>query len=139
MEATQIMNKSGRRSFLKAMGFGALAATMPPSISRALAIPYNDRTGTTEDVEHIVILMQENRSFDHYFGTLSGVRGFSDPRAMRISNGKPVFFQPDPSNPDGFLLPYRLNSKITAAQAIPSMSHEWTVQHQALNGGAMDN
>jgi len=30
------------------------------------------------DIDHIVILMQENRSFDHYFGTLSGVRGFGD-------------------------------------------------------------
>jgi phospholipase C len=86
-----------------------------------------------------VMLMQENRSFDHYFGTLSGVRGFSDPRPLRLPSGRPVFYQPDPTNPDGFLLPYRLNSLTTAAQAIPSMSHEWAVQHQALNGGAMDD
>jgi hypothetical protein len=76
---------------------------------------------------------QENRSFDHYYGTLSGVRGFSDPHVRRLPNGRNVFDQPDPSNPDGYLLPYRLNTKITAAQAIPSMSHEWTVQHEALN------
>lgn len=87
----------------------------------------------------MVMLMQENRSFDHYYGTLSGVRGFDDPDAMRLPNGRSVFFQPDPANPDGYLLPYRLNTKISAAQAIPSMSHEWTVQHQAWNGGKMDN
>src|SRR5262245_52654072 len=91
------MKKTGRRSFLKAMGFGTLAAAMPTSISRALAIPANDRTGTIEDVEHIVILMQENRSFDHYFGTLRGVRGFGDPRAVILPSGKPVWYQPDGS------------------------------------------
>ena len=52
---------------------------MPLDLSRALAIPAHNRTGTIADVEHIVILMQENRSFDHYFGTMRGVRGFADP------------------------------------------------------------
>ena len=29
-------------------------------------------------VEHVVFLMHENRSFDHYFGTMVGVHGFDD-------------------------------------------------------------
>jgi len=61
-----------RRTFLKLMGTGAVAAAMPTSIRKALAVPAHNRTGTIKDVEHIVILMQENRSFDHYFGTLRG-------------------------------------------------------------------
>ncbi|MBX6360876.1 MAG: phospholipase C, phosphocholine-specific, partial [Acidobacterium ailaaui] len=65
-----------RRTFLKLLTTGALSATFPASIQRALAIPANHRNGNITDVEHIVILMQENRSFDHYFGTLRGVRGF---------------------------------------------------------------
>src|SRR5262249_47593980 len=56
-----------------------------PTIDKALAIPANRRTGTINDVEHIVILMQENRPFDHNLGTLRGVRGFSDPRAVKIN------------------------------------------------------
>ncbi|MCW2503543.1 MAG: phospholipase phosphocholine-specific [Actinomycetia bacterium] len=52
---------------------------LSPSIARAAGIPAHRRTGTLQDVEHIVVLMQENRSFDHYFGTLRGVRGFGDP------------------------------------------------------------
>ncbi len=71
-----------KRKFLQAAaGTTAGAAALglfPPSIRRALAIPANRRTGTIKDVEHVVILMQENRSFDHYFGTLVGVRGFGD-------------------------------------------------------------
>ena len=63
-----------RRNFLA----GATAAAAFPSISRAFAIPARRRTGTIKDVKHIVILMQENRSFDHYFGTMRGVRGFGD-------------------------------------------------------------
>src|SRR5690606_10610113 len=71
-----------RRGFLEpaARGAAALAApgALPPSIRRALATPAATVTGTIRDVQHVVILMQENRSFDHYFGTLRGVRGFGD-------------------------------------------------------------
>jgi hypothetical protein len=73
---------NSRRKFLTGTattGAAALAlSAFPPSIRRALAIPANNATGTIMDVEHVVILMQENRSFDHYFGTLPGVRGFGD-------------------------------------------------------------
>ena len=65
-----------RRAFLQLLSTGAASAAFPTSIARALKIPANNATGTIADVEHIVFLMQENRSFDHYFGTLLGVRGF---------------------------------------------------------------
>ncbi len=80
---------TNRRAFLKLLSSSALTATFPASISRALGIPASNRTGTIADVEHIVILMQENRSFDHYFGTLRGVRGFGDPRAVTLPSGNP--------------------------------------------------
>src|ERR1700719_296204 len=79
------MSKTDRRQFLQLMGATALTSTLKTSIAKALAIPANNRTGTIQDVEHIVILMQENRPFDHHFGTLRGVRGFSDPRAVKIN------------------------------------------------------
>src|SRR6266700_2671825 len=94
-----------RRKFLQLLTTGALSATFPASIARALEIPANNRTGSIEDVEHIVILMQENRSFDHYFGTLRGVRGFGDPRVAKLPNGDPVWYQPDGKG--GSLLPFR--------------------------------
>ena len=76
------MSEQDRRSFLRSLATKAGAAAainaFPPVIQRALAIPANRATGTINDVEHIVILMQENRSFDHYYGTLNGVRGFAD-------------------------------------------------------------
>jgi phospholipase C len=78
------IENTDRRKFLKVAGSGALAATLGGNISKALAIPANNRTGTIKDVEHIVVLMQENRPFDHHFGTLRGVRGFADPRAAKI-------------------------------------------------------
>jgi phospholipase C len=67
------------------LGMGAAASTLGSTIAKALAIPANNRTGTIKDVEHIVILTQENRPFDHHFGTLRGVRGFADPRAVKIN------------------------------------------------------
>src|SRR5687768_4701723 len=75
------MTTTQRRDFLRgAASVGAAGAliTLPPAIRQALAIAPHRRTGTIKDVEHVVILMQENRSFDHYFGTLRGVRGFGD-------------------------------------------------------------
>jgi phospholipase C len=67
------MRNSKRRTVLKLLGSGTLASGFPAGIERALALPANNHTGTIADVEHIVILTQENRSFDHYFGTLRGV------------------------------------------------------------------
>jgi len=134
------MTQLTRRRLLKgtaAVGIGTAATLLPPNIQRAIAAQ-PARQGRLRDVEHVVLLMQENRSFDHYFGTLSGVRGFDDHRAARLPGGGSVFRQPDPQNPDGYLLPYRLNTQKTAAQRIPSTSHAWGVQHQAWNGGRMD-
>ena len=97
------MKNTDRRQFLQLMGMGAMASTLSANISKALAIPAHNRTGTIRDVEHVVILMQENNSFDKYFGTMRGVRGFSDPRAVNINlplqsgtgtTPVPVFLQP---------------------------------------------
>jgi phospholipase C len=96
------MSKPDRRQFLQLMGMSAITTSLKTNIAKAAAIPANNRTGTIRDVEHIVVLMQENRPFDHHFGTLRGVRGFSDPRAVDINlplkNGGttqvPVFLQP---------------------------------------------
>jgi phospholipase C len=107
-------------------GLAAASLALPPNVRKALASPPPEN-GRISDVKHVVMLMQENRSFDHYFGTLSGVRGFGDPHAARLPDGRSVFYQPDPANPDGYLLPYHLDTRTTSAQAIPSMSHEWTV------------
>src|SRR5262252_3088642 len=91
-----------RRTFLQLMGATALTS-LEANIAKAMAIPAHNVKGTIEDVEHIVILMQENRPFDHHFGTLRGVRGYSDPRAVNINlplksgtgtTQVPVFFQP---------------------------------------------
>src|SRR5215470_13351079 len=98
------MHPTDRRTFLKLIGSSGLAAAIPLDLTRVLAIPANNRTGTIDDVEHIVFLMQENRSFDHYFGTLQGVRGFADPRAVTLPSGKPVWHQPNGSSE---LLPFR--------------------------------
>jgi phospholipase C len=124
-----------------AVAAGAAAAlALPPNVRKAVAATTADspRPFNLSDVKHVVILMQENRSFDHYFGTLSGVRGFADPTALKLSDGKSVFYQADPLNPDGYLLPYHLDTSTTAAAAIPSTNHSWAPQHQSYNDGAMD-
>jgi phospholipase C len=119
-------------------GFTAASLALPPNLRAAMA-DTPPRTFTPKQVKHVVLLMQENRSFDHYFGTLPGVRGFADPTAIKLaSTGESVFYQPYSSNPDGYLLPFHLDTRSTGAQAIPSTDHSWRTQHQALDNGAMD-
>jgi phospholipase C len=127
-----------RRSFLKLLSTSAFAAAFPASIARALVIPANRRTGTIEDVEHIVFMMQENRSFDHYFGSLRGVRGFGDPRAVKLPSGKSVWHQPDSGNPDGFVLPFHPPAPDLGLQFLQDLAHDWTTTHAAWNGGKYD-
>ena len=129
-----------RRDFLKyALLSGAAGATarLPDSISRAFAIA--PEVGSTwHDAEHVVILMQENRSFDHVFGTLQGVRGFNDPRAMRLPNGNPVFVQGSQSDPSQTYLPWRLNIHDTRVTWMGSIPHSRDSQVDAWNGGGHD-
>ena len=139
--ATDTSFKPTRRRFLtrtaQAASAAAAATLMPPNVQKLLAAePRGGRS--LKDIKHVVLLMMENRSFDHYFGTLSGVRGFGDPKALVLPNGKSVFHQPDAESADGYMLPFHLDSKHTNAQAMPSTSHAWAVQHRAWNGGKMD-
>src|SRR5271155_6058418 len=120
-----------------AKAIAAAASLMPPNVRRALA-QEQSRRGSFRDIKHVVMLMQENRSFDHYFGTMAGVRGFDDPQALKLPGGRSVFYQPDDQNPKGYLLPFHLDTHSTSAQKIPSTSHAWSVQHQAWNNGKMD-
>ncbi len=127
---------TNRRSFLKLAASGALSASFPASIARALEIPANDRTRSLEDVEHIVILMQENRSFDHYFGTLRGVRGFGDPRAVVLPNGDSVWKQPDGAG--GYVLPFHPDVSNAGLAFVEDLAHDWDTTHDAFNKGAHD-
>jgi phospholipase C len=131
-----------RRRFLQytALGTAAAAAagvtggpafaSVSGSSAAAKALP-KGWSGTIADVKHVVILMQENRSFDHYFGTLQGVRGFGDKQALAYPNGTNIFQQPDTARTDlGYLLPYNLTDQIDG-----DLDHGWDGDHEARNGG----
>jgi phospholipase C len=109
---------------------GPAAASVARSSTAARALP-KGWTGTMADLKHVVILMQENRSFDHYFGTLSGVRGFGDKQALTWQNGNNIFQQPDAARTDlGYLLPYNLTDQVDG-----DLDHSWDGDHEAWNGG----
>jgi phospholipase C len=128
-----------RREFIKKAtllsGMTGMNALIPASIQRALAI--DPKPGSTwMDAEHIVILMQENRSFDHSFGQLRGVRGFNDPRAIDLPNGNPVWLQTNQAGET--YAPFRLNIKDTKATWMSSLPHSWENQVNARNDGRFD-
>ena len=130
-----LMRVVNRRRFLQLAG-GSVAATMlSDSIARALAIPANRATRSLEDVEHIVVLMQENRSFDHYFGVMRGVRGFGDPHPVMLPSGRPVWYQADGAT---VVPPFRPDVENLALTFIEDLDHSWDGTHQMFNGGNWD-
>jgi phospholipase C len=164
------MSNHNRRTFIKLMGITAATtmADLKMDIAKAMAIPANNGTGTIKDVEHVVILMQENRPFDHHFGTLRGVRGFNDPRAVSInlplasgSGTTPgsVFLQPagaanveagfsvpaasvgGPSDAAPVIPPFRVNPNggNPGLTYLPGTDHSWGATHSCVNNGFYDS
>ena len=135
------------------MGVAIGAATLPGAlIDQALAVA--PAGSTLSDVKHVVMLMQENRSFDHYFGTMSGVRGFADGTRYQSYAGGPrtapgaVFSQTTSYKGSSLLLvggeeflnPFELvNDPPTAnGQTLDDITHDWGPQHLAWDNGRMD-
>ncbi|MFL5781616.1 MAG: alkaline phosphatase family protein [Thermoleophilaceae bacterium] len=114
-----------------AAGAGVAGLDWAAGLRAALAAPR--RPGRLRDIEHVVIFVQENRSFDHYFGTHRGVLGFGDPHGQR------VFAQPGFKRPGygGHLYPFRLR-RGAGGECVHDVTHDWGPQHRSWNGGAMD-
>src|ERR1700759_1729556 len=132
------MPEIDRRRFLQLAGSSAALAALTPSIARAASIPAHRRHGSIDDVEHIVVFMQENRSFDHYFGTMRGVRGYGDPHPALGRNGRSVFRQPSGKGLKDEVLPFRPDLDDLGRAFIQDIDHGWTSQHAAFAGGLHD-
>lgn len=130
------MAELNRRRLLQLAGGTIAFSSLSSSIARAASLPAKGRTGTLKDVEHIVVLMQENRSFDHYFGTMKGVRGFGDPRPVTLPSGKPVWHQKDALGKE--VPPFRPPADDLGLQFLQDLNHDWAGGHRALNKGAYD-
>ena len=98
--------------------------------AQVVSVVNRDTDGTINDVRHVVIFMQENRSFDHYFGSLKGVRGFNDRNVVVMTGGNPVFYQPQSS---GYVLPFPIS-----IQCVADVDHSWGTTHDAWDSGKWD-
>ena len=131
------MSQIDRRRLL---ALSAAALAMPPAIARAQAIEAKTKTGTIEDVEHVVILMQENRSFDHYFGAMNGVRGFGDRFPIPLPGGRTVWAQSHTKAQPPVIAPFPLNTKQTFAHMrVEGTPHSWADAQYAWDNGRMTN
>ena len=128
-----ISRKLTRRDFLAATAATAATSAFPATLNAALT---TRPAGTSlSAVKHVVVFMQENRSFDHYFGTLKGVRGFNDRTAFQLRNGNAVFNQPSIL---GNKLPFHLDTSKTSAQCAADLDHSWLGTHAAWDLGKYD-
>ena len=142
------MTSIDRRRLLFAAA-GVLA--LPPSLARAVAIDADVRSGTLSDVDHVVILMQENRAFDHYFGAMNGVRGFADRFPIPVADGpgltgKTVWTQANDPAGSGqakgappLISPFPLNTVQTFSHMrVEGTPHGWSDAQAAWNEGRMN-
>ena len=132
-----------RRDVLRAAGAGLLAGSLGAAQGcssddgATKKAPHVPRAKVT-DIDHIVVFIQENRSFDHYFGTRKGVRGFADPQVGTDPAGRTVFHQRSDAHPDGYVLPWHLDTTTTKGAYLADIDHSWQGQHTAWNNGRMD-
>lgn len=127
---------STRRDFL-GVAAGAVVAAHPLVERIHKRNPIRPPRDLLSQIEHVVIVMQENCSFDHYFGTLRGVRGFADRSALTLPSGQSVFHQPYSLAPGGTLLPWRLDVS-QANPCLTTVDNSWKPTHGELHGGRMD-
>jgi phospholipase C len=138
------MTGPSRREFIggSAAAIGTIAAGAVLPAESAAAAPSGAaatprRTGTIKDVKHVVVLMQENRSFDHYYGSLGGVRGFADQQELRYPDGSSIFQQPDhTTSATANLLPWHMDTTKFDSQEADDLDHSWTGTHSAWSSGA---
>ncbi|HVY29498.1 MAG TPA: phospholipase C, phosphocholine-specific [Polyangiaceae bacterium] len=127
------LTRHTRRRFLGSFAQGAALSGVGSALETlARAAP---AASSLSGVEHVVIFMQENRSFDHYLGTLSGVRGYGDRRALGRRGGGNVFGQPSGNQ---LVYPYRLDNSSTSGQCVGDVAHDFETSVEATNGGRLD-
>ncbi|HEX4865033.1 MAG TPA: alkaline phosphatase family protein, partial [Acidimicrobiales bacterium] len=150
-----------RRQFIGSGAAAGVAMALGAEPARLMekALATSGGAGSISDVRHIVILMQENRSFDHYYGTMRGVRGFRDqaiyqsypggPKSSAAGTadqsmvgktfaGAPVSYSL--ASGATFLSPFELvsNPPTVAGQTTNDITHDWGPQHGMWNDGRMD-
>ncbi|MGW3661386.1 phosphocholine-specific phospholipase C [Streptomyces sp. NPDC005151] len=132
------MSSLARRKLLGALAGGTALSFLPPSLLQAMAAPLPP--GGMDAIEHVIILMQENRSFDNYYGTLKGVRGFGDRTPLRLPTGATAFEQPRSGG--GEVLPFSARQAAVDAgrpesdiQYLGSLAHGFSDGIQARANG----
>jgi phospholipase C len=125
-------NKFTRRGFIAGAGAAGAVIALPRLSGQASAAPASP-TNPLDGIEHVIIWIQENRSFDHYFGTYPGVAGYSDPKARAG-----IFTQADPRGPNGEIQPFHLDTAQADADCLADPAHSYSTQHQAWDNGALD-
>lgn len=134
------MGPVSRRRFISmaagATGSAAALSALPDSLQQALAAPAVSG-GSIDDIQHVVVFMQENRAFDHYYGSMKGVRGFADRNAIGLPSGKSVFHQPY-SNADGHILPFHMDTATTSAICADAPAMSYPVDTAIWHNGKYD-
>ncbi len=127
-----------------ASGFGVLAAACGQSaspssstVARSARVP--PAGSDIGAVEHVIFLMMENRSFDHYYGTYPGVRGFDDHPPGDFGPFSQPWQAPGDVSASSRLLPFHLDTVHTdIADCTFDLTHAWGPQHQCRDDGKMD-
>jgi phospholipase C len=115
-------HRIGRRDVLKAAGALGVGGLAMPWLSAARALAEGGSASQGIPIKHVVVDMQENRSFDHYYGFAPFAGAYGVPSG---------YSQPDGNG--GIVKPYHFTSLST-----PDIGHSWGAMHAEYDGGKMD-
>src|SRR5260370_12886155 len=116
------VHRIGRRDALKGAGALGVAGLAMPWLSAARALAGSGGLSGGIPIKHVVVDMQENRSFDHYYGFAPFAGAYGVPSG---------YSQPDGSG--GLVKPYHFTNPST-----PDIGHSWGAIDAEFHGRKMD-
>jgi phospholipase C len=132
--------RTGRKAVSVASALAIAIASSTPALAK------KPRLNTQTPIQHVVVIFQENVSFDHYFGTYpvaantDGSQIHAAPGTPSVNGLTPALLNNNPNagnsaNDPYAIAPFRLNS---AQASTCDQNHNYGAEQRAFDGGLMD-
>jgi phospholipase C len=135
-----VQSRTVRRGVTAALGVGAAVAAVLAGPGTGTSIAHTTHERTTTPIKHVVVIFQENVSFDHYFGTYPNAAN-TDGQTFTAQHGTPKVDGLTPAlltaNPNG-VNPRRYDPAAAGDVLTCDQDHGYADEQKAFDNGKMD-